>query len=92
MAQKRGKGSFPHQHAPKDDWMTFALVKRKITSVNIRECDDYDMTSHVEEEEEENEEVEGRKKKTKRKFNDYVLESDDMEEEEDVAGSGFPSC
>ncbi|KAJ7992789.1 hypothetical protein DPEC_G00282340 [Dallia pectoralis] len=71
---KKGvKAAFLNQHAPKDDWMTFTLVKRKITSVNIRECDDYDMTSHVEEEEEENEEVEGRRKKTKRKFDDYVL-------------------
>jgi len=42
-------------------------------TVSIRECDEYDMTSHVEEEEEENEEVEGRRKKTKRNFDDYVF-------------------
>ncbi len=39
---------------------------------SIRECDDYEMTSHVEEEEEEDEEV-VRRKKTKRNFDDYVL-------------------
>ncbi|XDV25727.1 hypothetical protein PO909_029595 [Leuciscus waleckii] len=47
---------------------TATQIPRK--AVNIRECDDYDMTSYVEEE---NEEVEGRRKKTKRKFDDYVL-------------------
>ncbi|KAF4095437.1 hypothetical protein G5714_024515 [Onychostoma macrolepis] len=50
--------------------------------VSIRECDDYGMTSHVEEEEEEDEEA-VRRKKTKRNFDDYVLESDDLEEEEE---------
>ncbi|KAJ7999294.1 hypothetical protein DPEC_G00213930, partial [Dallia pectoralis] len=30
---KKGvKAAFLNQHAPKDDWMTFTLVKRKITS------------------------------------------------------------
>ncbi len=41
-------------------------------TVSIRECDDYDMTSHVEEEEEADEEA-VRRKKTKRNFDDYVL-------------------
>ncbi|XP_058616032.1 uncharacterized protein LOC131529984 isoform X2 [Onychostoma macrolepis] len=53
-----------------------------MTSVSIRECDDYDMTSHVEEEEEEDEEA-VRRKKSKRNFDDYVLESEDLEEEEE---------
>ncbi|KAK7156976.1 hypothetical protein R3I94_006893 [Phoxinus phoxinus] len=83
--KKGEKAAFLNQHPPQDDWMIFTLVKRKMTSVNIHECDDYDMTSCVEEEEE-NEEVQGRKK-TKRKFDDYVLESDDLEEEENVTGA-----
>ncbi|KAF4118169.1 hypothetical protein G5714_000220 [Onychostoma macrolepis] len=54
----------------------------QLQRVSIRECDDYDMTSHVEEEEEEDEEA-VRRKKTKRNFDDYVLESEDLEEEEE---------
>ncbi|KAJ8010051.1 hypothetical protein DPEC_G00070960 [Dallia pectoralis] len=49
--KKGEKAAFLNQHPPNDDWMTFTLVKRKITS-----------------------------------------ESDDMEKEENVAGSGYPSC
>ncbi|XP_058643603.1 uncharacterized protein LOC131547221 isoform X3 [Onychostoma macrolepis] len=80
--KKGEKAAFLNRHSPQDDWMTFTLVKRKMTSVSIRECDDYDMKSHVEEEEEEDEEA-VRRKKTKRNFDDYVLESDDLEEEEE---------
>ncbi|TDH05308.1 hypothetical protein EPR50_G00142120 [Perca flavescens] len=85
--KKGEKSAFLNKHPPQHDWMTFTLVKRKMTSVNICECDDYDMTSYVEEEEQENEEVRGRRKKTQRKFEDYVLESDELEAEENVTGA-----
>ncbi|KAK2905449.1 hypothetical protein Q8A67_007248 [Cirrhinus molitorella] len=80
--KKGEKAAIINRHSPQDDWMTFTLVKRKMTSVSIRDCDEYDLTSHVEEEDEEDEE-EVRRKKTKRNFDDYVLESDYLEEDED---------
>ncbi|KAA0714637.1 hypothetical protein E1301_Tti021994 [Triplophysa tibetana] len=71
MAKKGEKAAFLNQHTTQYDWMTFTLVKRKMTAVSIHECDDYDLKSHVVEE---NEEVDGRTKPN------AITESEDLED------------
>ncbi|KAL0967861.1 hypothetical protein UPYG_G00258540 [Umbra pygmaea] len=42
---------------PQDDWMTFPLIKKKITSAKRCECNNYNLTSQAEEEEENDDDV-----------------------------------
>ncbi|KAJ8385101.1 hypothetical protein AAFF_G00192420 [Aldrovandia affinis] len=72
---------------PHDAWLTFQLVKIKITSVKARECDIYNLTSQAEDEEEEV--VRGKRIPVKRRHDDFVpLESDD---EEEMMGGKLPA-
>ncbi|MED6295048.1 hypothetical protein CHARACLAT_027403 [Characodon lateralis] len=38
--------------SPEDDWMTFPLIKIKITSAKRHECESYNLTSQAEDNEE----------------------------------------
>ncbi|MED6282240.1 hypothetical protein CHARACLAT_029974 [Characodon lateralis] len=77
---------------PEDDWMTFPLIKMKITSAKHRECESYNLTSQAEDDEEDQDLATRSKRRHAKKgtpegFVRSELTSSD--EEESIRGNGF---
>ncbi|KAK9976547.1 hypothetical protein ABG768_021752 [Culter alburnus] len=86
----KAKEAYKMKRDPQEDWLMFRLIKIKMTSSNIRDCENYNLTSQAEEEEEEEEVVfGGKRKRAKKTFDDYVVDSDELEEES-IMGNKLP--
>ncbi|CAL9689630.1 unnamed protein product [Knipowitschia caucasica] len=51
--RQKAQSAFKAKINPGDDWLSFPLIKIKVTSDNLQECESYALTSQQEEEEEE---------------------------------------
>ncbi|XP_039679334.1 uncharacterized protein LOC120573590 isoform X1 [Perca fluviatilis] len=80
---------------PQDDWMTFPLIKIKMTSAKRCECNNYNLTSQAEEDDEDDEGlIKLMRKRTKKGPPDGFVRNEltDSDEVENVGGDNLPKC
>ncbi|XP_031167926.2 uncharacterized protein LOC116059064 [Sander lucioperca] len=83
---------------PQDDWITFPLIKIKMTSAKRCECNNYNLTSQAEDEEEEDDDdevmIRSTRKRTKKGPPDGFVRNEltDSDEVENVGGDNLPKC
>ncbi|KAL1258262.1 hypothetical protein QQF64_011506 [Cirrhinus molitorella] len=72
---------------PQDDWMTFSLIKIKMTSDKRRECDAYNLTSQTEEDDEV---ITSTRKRTKKGIPEGFVRNELTDSDESVRGVKLP--
>ncbi|KAF4114378.1 hypothetical protein G5714_004601 [Onychostoma macrolepis] len=73
---------------PHDDWMTFSLIKIKLTSDKRRECDTYNLTSQAEEDDEV---IRSTRKRTKKVIPEGFVRNELTDSDESVRGVKLPT-
>ncbi|XP_072561193.1 uncharacterized protein [Paramormyrops kingsleyae] len=89
MSTTKTEKAIRDKENPQDDWMTFSLIKIKISSDKRRECDTYNLTSQAEEEDNE-EVIRSTRKRTKKGIPEGFV-TNELTDEEGVRGVKLPT-